>query len=217
MSKRFSTLYDGSVYQKFIAPQSDRLQTLLTVFAKRGGTALDIGCGVGDLTFKLARKCSKVVGVDLSYRMISHAERRKQALGLKNVELICANALDAGSVGVGKYDIVTLVLFLHEIGEEIRATVVKRMLAISDTIIIADFAAPFPRSAAGRRMKMQEFIAGRRHFSNFKSWMRNGGIDGLVESMNLNVRKSIQWENEAGKVVIVKTNATAETGQREKD
>jgi SAM-dependent methyltransferase len=79
---RFSTWYDGFLYEKLIAPQSERLQTFLTVFAKKGGTALEVGCGVGALSFKLAAKCSKVVGVDISQRMISYAERKKLKLGV---------------------------------------------------------------------------------------------------------------------------------------
>ena len=204
MADQFSTWYDGFLYEKFIAPQSDRLQTLLTIFAKKGSTALDIGCGTGDLTFKLAAKCERVVGVDLSQRMISHAEKTRQKLGTTNVKFVCANALDLASRFPDGFDVVTLVLFLHEIDESTRAEVVGGLLALSDTLIIADFSAPFPQSAAGWRLKLQEFIAGSRHYNNFKNWMENGAIDGFVESLNLKVRKTIPWENEAGKVIIVK-------------
>lgn len=200
---RFSTWYDGFLYEKFIAPQSDRLQTLLTIFAKKGDTALDIGCGIGALSFKLATKCSKVVGVDLSQRMISHAERKKLKMGATNVEFVCADAADLAAMFPHEFDIATLVLFLHEIDEAVRQRVVESLLSMSDRLIIADFSSPFPRSALARRLKMQEFIAGKRHYRNFKNWMQNGAIDGFVDLMNLRVRKSIPWENEAGKVVIV--------------
>jgi len=202
---RFSTWYDGFLYEKFIAPQSDRLQTLLTIFAKKSSTALDIGCGVGALSFKLAAKCSKVVGVDLSQRMISHAERKKLKLGATNVDFVCADAVDLATMFPDGFDFATLVLFLHEIDEAIRQKVVASVLSLSDTLIIADFSSPFPKSAAARRLKVQEFIAGTRHYRNFKTWMQNGAIDGFVDSMNLQVRKSIPWENDAGKVVIVKS------------
>lgn len=202
---RFSTWYDGFLYEKFIAPQSDRLQTLLTIFAKKGSTALDIGCGVGALSFKLAAKCRKVVGVDLSRRMISHAERKKLKLGVTNVDFACADAVDLAKTFPNGFDVATLVLFLHEIDEPIRQEVVASVLSLANTLIIADFSSPFPRSAGARRLKVQEFIAGKRHYRNFKNWMQNGAIDGFVDSMNLQVRKSIPWENDAGKVVIVKS------------
>jgi 2-polyprenyl-3-methyl-5-hydroxy-6-metoxy-1,4-benzoquinol methylase len=52
-------------------------QSFLTIFIKKGSTALDVGCGIGTLSFKLASRCSKVVGIDLSRKMISYAQRKK--------------------------------------------------------------------------------------------------------------------------------------------
>jgi len=199
----FSTWYDGFFYEKLISPQSDRLQTFLTIFARRGETALDIGCGVGALTFKLAKKCSKVVGVDASQKMISYAEKKRLESGATNVEFVCADAANLGTVHLRKFDVATLVLFLHEVDEATRRTVVRHLLSMATKIIIADFSAPFPKTASARRLKMQEFIAGKRHYRNFKNWMNNGAIDGFIDSMKLHVKKSIPWENQVGKVMIV--------------
>ena len=201
--KPFRTWYDGFLYERLIAPQSDLLQDFVAIFAKKGGTALDVGCGVGALSFKLAAKCSKVVGVDLSQKMISHAERKRIRLGMQNVEFVCADAANLTDLFPPKFDIGTLVLFLHEVDEAIRHSVVEGLLSISSRLIIADFCAPFPRTLSARRLKIQEFIAGRRHYGNFKNWMQNGAIDGLADAMHLHVKKSIPWENEAGKVLIV--------------
>jgi len=52
-----------------------------------GGAALDIGCGTGSLTSRLASKCSRVLGLDFSPGMLSVAERRCGPLG--NVDLLC--------------------------------------------------------------------------------------------------------------------------------
>jgi len=208
MSVQFSTWYDGSIYEKFIAPQSDRLQTLLTVFASRGSRALDVGCGIGDLSFKLAAKCASVVGVDLSERMISYAKKRKNALGVTNVEFLCANATDLNGRFPDGFDLATMVLFLHEIDETARRLVVEQVLALANTIVIADFSSPFPTSSAGARFRLQEFIAGRRHYSNFRNWMKHGGIDGFIETMGLKPRKTIPWENGAGKVALIKSAST---------
>jgi len=208
MSGKFSTWYDGLLYEKFIAPQSDRLQTLLTIFASKGSRALDVGCGIGDLSFKLADKCDTVVGVDLSERMISYANGLKQTRNVPNVEFVCADAADLSERYPDGFDLITMVLFLHEIDGPIRAKVVETMLAMADTLVIADFSSPFPRSSAGRRLRLQEFIAGRRHYSNFKNWMNHGAIDGFIESMNLKARKSIPWENGAGKVMVIKSGRT---------
>jgi ubiquinone/menaquinone biosynthesis C-methylase UbiE len=200
---RFSTWYDGFLYEKLIAPQSERLQTFLTVFAKKGGTALEVGCGVGALSFKLAAKCSKVVGVDISQRMISYAERKKLKLGVTNVEFVCADAAYLANLFPQGFDTATLVLFLHEVDAAIRRRVVESLLSLAERLIIADFSSPFPRSVSAHWLSMQEFIAGRRHYHNFKNWMNNGGVDGFVSELNLTVRKIVPWENQTGKVVII--------------
>jgi ubiquinone/menaquinone biosynthesis C-methylase UbiE len=199
----FSTWYDGFLYEKFIAPQSERLQTLLTIFAKRGDMALDIGCGVGVLTFKLAGKCSRVVGVDASRKMIAYAEKKRIAIGAGNVEFLCADAANLGTMKTGEFDLATLALFLHEVDGATRRAVIRRTLSLARKLVIADFSAPFPRTVEGRRLKTQEFIAGKRDYRDFKDWMNRGGIDGFLDSLELQVKKSISWDNGAGKVVVV--------------
>jgi ubiquinone/menaquinone biosynthesis C-methylase UbiE len=47
--------------------------------------SLDFGCGVGRLTFPLARRFEQVVGVDVSSAMIAAADQRAQVLQLRNV------------------------------------------------------------------------------------------------------------------------------------
>jgi hypothetical protein len=42
--------------------------------------------------------------------------------------------------------------------------------------------------------------------------MAQGGIDGFVESMGLKARKTIPWENEAGKVVVIKSQQAESSG-----
>lgn len=55
---------------------------------------LDLACGTGILTFKLAQKYpnSKIVGVDRMEEYIVLAQRKKEKLNIKNVQFICARA-----------------------------------------------------------------------------------------------------------------------------
>jgi ubiquinone/menaquinone biosynthesis C-methylase UbiE len=155
------------------------------------------------LTFKLARKCSRVVGVDASRKMIAYAEKKRRAIGAGNVEFLCADAANLGAMQTGEFDLATLALFLHEVDDATRRAVIRRVLSCAGKLVIADFSAPFPKTVEGRRLKMQEFIAGRRHYRNFKDWMNRGGIDGFLDSMDLQVKKSISWDNGVGKVAVV--------------
>jgi SAM-dependent methyltransferase len=64
----------------------------------RGERALDIGCGAGQSTVELAElvgETGNVVGVDISEPLLLAAKRRVAAAGLRNVELVLANAASA--------------------------------------------------------------------------------------------------------------------------
>jgi SAM-dependent methyltransferase len=53
-----------------------------------GGTIVDLGCGLGRMTFALAPHYKRVVGVDVSAEMINRAESWKVHSGVQNVEFI---------------------------------------------------------------------------------------------------------------------------------
>jgi SAM-dependent methyltransferase len=59
---------------------------LAPTFAPR--RALDFGCGVGRLVIPLARRCTEVVGADVSAAMLAEARRNCEQSGLRNVTLV---------------------------------------------------------------------------------------------------------------------------------
>lgn len=50
--------------------------------------ALDFGCGVGRLTLPLAKRIKRVVGADISQKMLAEAEKNSEKFGLKNVSFV---------------------------------------------------------------------------------------------------------------------------------
>ena len=64
-----------------------------------GARALDLGCGVGGLTFELARYCGEVVGIDLSRRFVA-AGRELQRRGRIRYDRIEEGALTASAVAI---------------------------------------------------------------------------------------------------------------------
>lgn len=52
---------------------------------------LDIGCGKGELSYMLSRKCKRVIAVDLADKMI---EKAKVLHPNENIQYICANILE---------------------------------------------------------------------------------------------------------------------------
>lgn len=50
-------------------------------------TAVDIGCGTGNLAIPLARQIQKVYALDFSPEMLHHLERNRRAAGVENMEV----------------------------------------------------------------------------------------------------------------------------------
>ncbi len=90
---------------------------------------LDIGCGSGDLTFDLAKKASKVVGIDLNQKYLEKAKQKNKA---ENIEYILA---DATSYTFNeKFDFAVLSNVLEHI--ENRENFLRKISSIAQKILI---------------------------------------------------------------------------------
>lgn len=56
--------------------------------ALQGEAVLDLGCGMGAMLVPLAKRYERVVGIDLSLRVLAFAAARIRARGLRNVRLV---------------------------------------------------------------------------------------------------------------------------------
>ena len=56
-----------------------------------GGSALDIGCGAGQVSIALSHRFSRVTGQDISPAMIREAERLAESKGVPNVEFLTSD------------------------------------------------------------------------------------------------------------------------------
>ncbi|MDD1752185.1 MAG: class I SAM-dependent methyltransferase [Methanotrichaceae archaeon] len=56
-------------------------------------TLIEIGTGTGDFAMAAARKCSKVIAIDVSESMLKYAERKARAKDIKNIQFIRAGFL----------------------------------------------------------------------------------------------------------------------------
>jgi SAM-dependent methyltransferase len=94
-----STYWNGPPGQRWVAEQEsqDKLFTpitaaLLEVASPRAGEAVvDVGCGAGETTLRLAAVTGAAFGVDVSAPLIARAKERAQALGSR-ARFECADA-----------------------------------------------------------------------------------------------------------------------------
>ncbi|USW49003.1 Putative Methyltransferase domain-containing protein [Septoria linicola] len=80
----------------------------LVQYLKPDSRIIDVGCGIGSITFDLARRVPHgyVLGVDFSAGSIATAKARAKAAGLTNVEFIQGDAMDLpSSIPSNSFDI----------------------------------------------------------------------------------------------------------------
>ncbi len=199
-----SRWYDGFLYDKFISPLEHRIYDSISSLVAPGSTVIDVGCGAGNLAFKLQSKCRQVTGVDQSASMIAYASAKKERLGLDHVQFICAGGETLSEMIEEPFDFSVLTMCLHEMDDSLRRPVAKSCLKISKKLIIADYIAVTPKNFTGLAEILIESVGGGpRHYRNFRHWQGLGGIDGFIAEMNLKTMHRTAWKNGIGATVLV--------------
>jgi ubiquinone/menaquinone biosynthesis C-methylase UbiE len=181
--------YDGWFYDKFIAPNQKQYFLDALRMIDKGSTVLDVACGTGDFTMLAADKASHVTGIDLSIRNIRTAKDKLEKKDLDNVQFIHGNALELSKIFKNKFDYTFISFALHEMSPDIREAVFSEMVAVSDKLIIAEFAVDMAVNMTGMVSRAAEFFAGFDHFTNFLNFRRNGATSGLIEKHGLSILK----------------------------
>ncbi len=90
-----------------------------------GAVIVDLGCGTGQVTFPLAPGAARVLGVDVSPKMIEILERHARERGDDNVEgVVCA--IEQLDLPQGSVDLVVTNYVLHHLRDRDKAEVVRR-------------------------------------------------------------------------------------------
>jgi len=193
MKKEFkdrTNWYDGYLFEKIMEKRSrEMFVEPISALIEDGSTVIDIGCGIGSLVFNLSHRCSKVVGIDVSSKMINYAKKRQMKKQYNNVKFhhLCASLLP--EVLSDKFDYGVMGQILHETSEDLRETIIEGAKKVANKLIISDYIVPLPKSMYGMMIKFVESIAGSEHNRNFKSWQSHGGLDSFISSHGLKVEE----------------------------
>ncbi len=98
--------------------------TLAALPERRFGSALEVGCSIGELTRRLAARCDRVLGVDLSEAALREAEAA--CAGLAGVEF--RRAMVPAEWPGGAFDLVVLSEVLYFLVPDDLAEVARRCL-----------------------------------------------------------------------------------------
>jgi SAM-dependent methyltransferase len=142
------SFYDGAaVHYRYGRPAySPRLEALLAeeLSLDGSGRLLDVGCGPGILTVRLAHLFEGAVGVDPDPAMIAEGRRAAQDRDIANITWIQARAEDLPAVAPGPYRLVTFGQSFYWTDEVRVAEAVYDMVEPGGALVIAG------HQAAGR-------------------------------------------------------------------
>jgi demethylmenaquinone methyltransferase/2-methoxy-6-polyprenyl-1,4-benzoquinol methylase len=119
---------------------------------EKGQRVLDIGCGTGALSLRMAKRGASVNAIDISAGMLELAAQRAHDAGLDGrVALVEKGVAELDAEASGSYDVVTSGLCLSELSEdEVGYTLrqARRLLVPGGMLLVADEVRP--RNALAR-------------------------------------------------------------------
>jgi SAM-dependent methyltransferase len=193
----------GHFYHAMYDPHQAEARGLIVGLVPGGSSVLDIACGTGELCFDLAAKRNcRVVGIDISSRMIEFAERRNRH---ESVRFHYGDATDLRGLGLGVFDYATAMFLLHELPRQSQVRVLDQALRVARNVVIVDSRVPLPWNAHGIALRMVEVSGGRDHYRLFADFLAGGGIEGALAEAGIKVapaHRSVFWHG-CREIVVV--------------
>lgn len=179
--EQFENLYKSPGFQ-------ERLRVwdvLLERYVTRGGLSLDIGCGAGVFSFRLAELGSRVVGIDGAPNMVAHCEAKRRERGLDGVRFALGRLPRIDEDGLRGADLVmssSVVEYVEELDETL--ALFARLLKRGGILILS---LPNAHSVSRNYQRLANRIRPRsdvyryiRHFSSPRDLSRRLGPLGLT-------------------------------------
>jgi len=195
--------YDGLFYDRIIAPNQDRAYRIVKSIVTENSTLLDVGCGTGRLAFQLEDMFSRYDGIDLSKRNIDSANKNRSSKFSNKIFFHHYDVLGFLKLKNRHYDFAVISYVIHEIDKDERENILLEISKSVNKIIIIDYLYPRPNSFWNFLNEVVEFVAGRNHYKNFKSYIKSGGIVGLAERTGLRIVKEIKNTPSTTHIVVL--------------
>jgi ubiquinone/menaquinone biosynthesis C-methylase UbiE len=193
----------GGFYHIFYDRHQAEARNMVVDLVAEGSAVLDMACGTGELCFDLAlRRNCRVVGLDLSRRMIEFAQRRVRD---SRVMFVQGDCTDLAAFEPDEFDYATLLFLLHEIDRGAQVAVLNEALRVARKAVVVDSQAPLPRNLHGLALRVVEVSGGRAHYRSFAAYLSAGGIGGILADRSVRVsvaRRLLFWHGCREMVVL---------------
>jgi len=139
MSKLFGKwAYFYDLVSIFISASGTRDRVVDLVDAKRNSRILDLCTGTGDQAFAFGKRGYRVIGVDLSEKMLRLAEKKNK---YENVRFVVADAVNLPFKD-DCFDVSCISFALHDMPQDIRDVVLTEIRRVSKRVVVVDYNIP---------------------------------------------------------------------------
>jgi ubiquinone/menaquinone biosynthesis C-methylase UbiE len=197
----------AKIYDWLYEPSASILRRIgLKVFTPRENISiLDVGCGTGTQLALYHKAGCMLFGVDTSAAMLEKARRK---LG-DSATLYLGDAAHM-TFPDKMFDLVTMVLVLHEMPALLRPAVLsecKRVVKTAGRVLLIDFnfgPYPFPMGYVWRVLRrFFEITSGRQHYANYLDFRARGGLEPLIADAHFSVDKKVTSEHKVAVVYLL--------------
>jgi len=170
--------YDGILFP-FIRPIRNKVIELVKQY--RYKSLLDVCCGTGDQLKLLKQHGYDGEGIDISDAMLRVAEE-----GEYKADCIRQDATQM-HYNTAKFDLVMTAFALHEKEHDTARKIVEEMVRVTaegGDMLIVDYELSEKTSALSKIViYFIEWLAGGEHYRNFRSYIKKGGLSGLLQGI----------------------------------
>jgi SAM-dependent methyltransferase len=180
----------GKIYHWLYDRPLSQARRVVIDLVPEGSSVLDIASGTGELCFELAaRKHCRVVGIDLSSRMIKFAQERNR---YDSVRFVHGDATDLADFEPCTFDCATILLTMHELPRQKQVAVLKEALRVAHRVVVVDSLTPLPRNLHGIALRLVEASGGAEHYRPFADYLATGGIPGILADCGLSASVALR-------------------------
>ena len=198
-----SLRYYGKIYHLFVDPLLNEARANIINLIPENSTVFDAGCGTGRLSLLLKEKKNcKVVGADLSLKMIDYANKSNRH---NDVEFLHMDIGDIAAYEENHFDYSIMCQIIHELTSNEQINIIKEIMRVGRKTIILDSNTPLPKNPVGFVIRMIEATIGRDHNDNFRSYISSGGIIGILERLGLTsqITRRIVFKSNCQQMVVL--------------